>query len=98
MRTFLFPFNFDYSPRFLGIFEYKTLLPFCIISFIISLILSELHAPIMTGIYIFILGILPLFLLSNTTIHKEPLIHFLFCIVKHYISSKKYINENKNDN
>ncbi len=95
MRIFIFPFNYDYSPKFLGVFEYKTCLPFCIISFIFALVLSKLEVSIMTSMYIFILGLLPLFLLANTTIHKEPLLHFLICILKHYICSKKYINEYK---
>lgn len=95
MRIFIFPFNYDYSSKFLGVFEYKTCLPFCIIAFILVLILSKLEVAVMTSIYLFILIFLPIFLLANTTIYKEPLLHFLICIVKHYISSRIYINNLK---
>lgn len=96
MRTFIFPFNYDYSPRFLGIFEYKICLPFCIIAFIFAIVLSKLEVSLLTSIYFFILVFLPTFLLANSTIHKEPLFHFLICILKHYIYSNKYVNNYKN--
>lgn len=92
---FIFPFNYDYSSKFLGVFEYKICFPFCIIAFILALILSKLDVPIMTSIYIYILGFLPCFLLANSTIQKEPLISFIICIIKHYLFSCIYINDSK---
>ena len=96
MFTFIFPFNYDYSTKFLGIFEYKICFPFCIIAFILALILSKFEIPLMTSIYIYILGFLPCFLLANSTIQKEPLIFFIICIIKHYLFSCVYINDSTN--
>lgn len=93
MFTFIFPFNYDYSSKFLGVFEYKICFPFCIIGFILGLILSKLEVSAMTCIYIYLLGFLPCFLLANSTIHKEPLIFFIICIIKHYLFSGIYIND-----
>jgi hypothetical protein len=96
MFTFIFPFNYDYSTKFLGIFEYKICFPFCIIAFILALILSKFEIPLMTSIYIYILGFLPCFLLANSTIQKEPLIFFIICIIKPYLFSCVYINDSTN--
>lgn len=93
MFTFIFPLNYDYSSKFLGIFEYKICFPFCIIAFILSFVLSKLEVQLMTSIYIYILGFLPCFLLANSTIQKEPLICFIFCIIKHFLFSAIYIND-----
>lgn len=90
MKTFIFPFNYDYSNKFLGIFEYKIITPFCIIGLVLAIILTSLNVPIMISVYIFILGFLPIFLLANTTLFKEPLIHFLICIIKHYTNAHIY--------
>ena len=91
MFTFIFPFNYEYSSKFLGIFDYKICFVFCLIGFGLFLILSKLEISLMTSIYIFLLCLLPCFLLSNSTIHKEPLISFLICIIKHYIFSRIYL-------
>lgn len=95
MFTFIFPFNYDYSSKFLGIFDYKICFLFCLIGFVLFLILSKLQIPFMSSIYIFLLGWLPCFLLANSTIQKEPLISFIICIIKHYLFSKIYLNEKK---
>lgn len=42
MKMYIFPLNFDYANKFLGVFEYKTLTPSCIMGFFIALIISKL--------------------------------------------------------
>ena len=93
MFTFIFPFNYDYSSKFLGVFEYKICFPFCIIAFVLALILSKFEVSITTSLYIYILGFLPCFLLANSTVQKEPLILFFICIIKHFLFSRIYIND-----
>lgn len=93
MKTFLFPLNFDYSSKFLGIFEYKLLLPFCIVGFCLATLLSNLNVSFILIINIFITIYLPIFLIANSKVFGEPLIKFLICIIKHFIFScvyKKY--------
>lgn len=89
-KKYIFPLNFDYSSKFLGIFEYRILLPFCIFGFVLAFLLSRLNLSTVAAINSFILIFLPLFLLANTTIFKEPLIKFLICIIKHYLTAGKY--------
>ena len=96
MFTFIFPFNYEYQPKFLGIFNYKICLPFCLIGFALFLIFSKLEVPLLTSIYIFLLAWLPCFLLANSTIQKEPLISFIICILKHYLFSRIYSSDIEN--
>ena len=90
MKKFLFPLNFDYSSKFLGIFEYKILIPFCVFGFIFGYGLSLFNFSLIIKINIFIIVYFPLFLLANTKIFNESLISFLFCIIKHYIIAGIY--------
>ena len=98
MFTFIFPFNYDYSSKFLGIFDYKICFPFCLIGFALFLVLSKLEVSLMTSIYILLLVWLPCFLLANSTIQKEPLICFIICILKHYLFSRIYLKDDKLEN
>lgn len=95
LKKYIFPFNYDYSNKFLGIFEYKTLFPFCILAFFIAFIISKLNLDSITSINIFTLVFLPLFLIFNTKVFNESLANFLLCIIKHYINSNIYINKNR---
>ena len=90
MKTYIFPLNYDYSPKFLGVFEYKTLAPLAVLAFVFANILKLFQLSLTTKITIFITIFIPLFLLVNTKIHKEPLIHFIFCIIKHFLFSGTY--------
>lgn len=90
MKTYIFPLNYDYSPKLFGIFEYKTLIPISIFGFIFFQILSLFQITLTTRLTIFITVFIPIFLLFNTKIHKEPLFHFILCIIKHYLFSGTY--------
>lgn len=93
MKKYIFPMNFDYSNKFLGLFEYKILLIFFVTGFLLAYFLSQLNISLLTSIYLFILVFIPSFLLANTTIFKEPLILFMFCIIKHYLKANIYIKK-----
>lgn len=90
MKKYIFPLNFDYSSKFLGLFEYKVLTPLCIFGVALAFFLFHLNISLLASINIFIIIFIPLFLLGNTTIFKEPLIKFLYCIVRHYVNAKVY--------
>ena len=83
--------NYDYSNKFLGVFEYKTLIPSCIFGVILSIIIAKFCTNLQLGIMLFILIFLPIFLLVNTKIFNEPLLSFLICILKHYMFSGKFV-------
>lgn len=95
MKTYIFPLNFDYSNKFLGMFEYKTLTPTCILGVILAIIISKICENTLNGIVIFIIVFLPLFLLANTKIFNEPLISFILCIIKHYLTCGTFVNSLK---
>ena len=87
MKTYHFPLNFDYSSKFLGIFEYKILTPFCVFGFILAFVISKFNLSIIQSINTFILIYFPLFFVASTKIYGEPLFNFLICIIRHLISS-----------
>ncbi len=95
MKKYIFPLNYDYSNKFLGIFEYRILTPFVIFGFVLARIISGLDIGMYTSINVFILTYFPLFLIANTTVYKEPLVLFLCCIIRHYIKAGKYVKNNK---
>lgn len=53
MRMYVFPLNFDYSNKFLGLLEYKTLLPTCILGVTLAFLISKISNDILTRHYIF---------------------------------------------
>lgn len=53
MKMYIFPLNFDYSNKFLGILEYKTLVPTCIVGVILAIVISKISSDILTRYYIF---------------------------------------------
>ncbi len=95
MKKYIFPLNFDYSNKFLGIFEYKTLTPTCILGVILAIIISKLCENTLNGIVIFIIVFLPIFLLANTKIFNEPILSFALCIAKHYLTCSTFVNKSK---
>lgn len=90
MKTYIFPLNYDYSPKLFGIFEYKTLVPLAILGFIFFKVLELFQLTLVTRLTIFTTIFIPTFLLFNTKIHKEPLFHFILCIIKHFLFSGTY--------
>ena len=90
MKKYIFPLNFDYSSKFLGILEYKLLFPLCFFAVILGYFISSFHLSIISSIYLFIIIYLPIFLFTITTIVHEPLIHFFFTIIKHYLTASIY--------
>lgn len=61
MKMYIFPLNFDYSNKFLGILEYKTLLPTCIIGVILAIVISKILSDILARYYIFHNNLLTIF-------------------------------------
>jgi len=90
-NKYFFPLNYHYSAKLLGIFEYKLLIPLMLYAFILYLILKPLMINIITKIILFILFFLPTTLLLNSKVNSEPFYHFIFIVVKHYLTSKKYL-------
>ena len=91
MKKYYFPLNFNYSNKLFGIIEYKLLIPISIFSLLIIFILSFFTFSFFTKFGIFIALILPPTLLLNTSFNNEPAYLFLYSVIIHKLTSKKYI-------
>ena len=79
MQKYIFPMNYKYSAKFLGIINYSTLLPLAIYANIIGIILYVLKIDFFLSFGIFIILVLPPFLL----LFIHYIIYYPFnCLIK----------------
>lgn len=93
MIKYIFPLNYKYSDKLLGIIEYKTLIPLCVYGAILLLILSNIHIDFLFSCSIFIVLFFPPLFLSINTINGETIFSFIFAIIKFKKNSKVYLYE-----
>ena len=93
MKKYIFPINYDYSWKWLGIIEYRLLLPIGILGAIIFGIISLFSLSFLQKLGIFITIFIPLMLFINTSSNHEPSYSFLYSVILHKLTSKKYIQE-----
>ena len=90
-QKFIFPLNYDYSAKFLGIIEYKLLTPLLIYGILLFLALRYFDLTFFTALSIFIFLFFPIALLLNSRFYTEPFYTFFICILSHYAKSKIYL-------
>ena len=93
MKKYIFPINYDYSWKWLGIIEYRLLLPIGILGAIIFGIISLFSLSFLQKLGIFITIFIPLILFINTSFNQEPSYIFLYSVILHKLTSKKYIQK-----
>lgn len=91
MQKFIFPMNYKYSAKLLGIIDYSTLLPLSIYASIIICILYLIKIDFFISFGIFIVLVLPPLLLLSIGINNQPAIPYLIAICKFYKNSKLYL-------
>ena len=94
MQKFIFPFNYKYSTKFLGIIEYSTLLPLSIYAAILIAIFYLLKLDFFLSFGLFIIFVLPPFLLLSIGINNQPAISYIIAVYKFYKNSKLYLYKN----
>lgn len=88
---FLFPLNFDYKLKFLGIIEYKVI-PFIIIyGILVYLIVKSLTLSFFVAVATFSIIFLPPVLILTSKVYGEPFYSFIFAIIKHFVRKKIYL-------
>lgn len=97
MRKFFFPINYKYANKFLGIIEYRVLLPLSIYAGAIFLVLYLLQIEFFLGTGIFIVLVVPPAILLGTGIQGERVIPFLISIYNFKKNSKVYLYTRKKD-
>ena len=91
MDKFLFPINYKYSPKFLGIIEYKVLLPICIIACVIIFFLYMLKVDFFLGFGIVLLFVMPSTMLLSVGVKGQPAVQYFMAVIKFRHSKKLYI-------
>lgn len=95
MDKFIFPLNYKYSPKLLGIIEYKILLPIAAYLGFIIFILYSLKVDFFIGFGIIIFfGVPPVIILSMGT-NGQPTVPFIKAVFKYTKSNKLYIYKKK---
>ena len=91
MRKFIIPTNFKYANKFLGIIEYKVLLPLSIYAGIIFFALYLLKLDFFWGAGIFIVLVGPPAILLSVGIQGENVFPYLINIIKFKKTAKVYL-------
>lgn len=92
-KKYFFPINYDYPLKFLGLIEYRLLVPISIFGAIIIGILTIIDLSFFQKVGIFITIFIPVTLILNTSFNHETSYIFLYCMFLHKINSKKYITK-----
>ena len=93
--NFIFPKNYDFSFKFLGIFSYSAIfINVCwaiFLHFIISLFLSSF----IVKLYVFIICFLPFFLFSILNVSNESIFCVLFFLFKYILRPKVFFYDKR---
>ena len=88
---FIFPQNFNFRNKLLGIIDYPTaifnLLYFLLIWFIVSLFTNNFSIKVLFIILLY----LPLFLLSIIDFNHENILYSIWYIIKYFLNPKIYL-------
>lgn len=88
---FVFPKNYNFKNKILGIIDYPTAIFNVIIFFIVFSICSLIFNNISIRIIFIILLYFPLLLLSIFGFQNESVLYTIFYIIKYLISPKLYL-------
>lgn len=88
---FIFPKNYTFKPKFLGLIEYSTAILDVIVAITLYFLLNLFIREISLKISLFIILILPIVLISILGINKESIITVFRYMFKYVKNSKIYL-------
>ena len=94
MQKFIFPLNYKYSTKFLGIISYSILLPFSIYGALLITVFYIFKIDFFLSFGLFIILVLPPFLLLSVGINNQPALSYITAVYKFYKNSKLYLYKN----
>lgn len=94
MKKYIFPLNYKYSAKFLGIIDYQVLLPLSVYAVIIIAILYIIKIDFFVCFGIFIFLFLPPFLILSIGVHNQPTLSYFRAVFRYYKNSKFYLFKN----
>ena len=88
---FVFPQNYNFKNKFLGIIDYSTLIINVIIYLFVFSVCSLILKNITIRIFIFISLCFPLFILSITGLYNENILFVLIYMIKFFKNRRIYL-------
>ena len=88
---FIFPQNYNFNSKLLGLIDYVSALIDLIWGGIIFIILNLLFKSLQIKIFIFIILFLPIFIISIVGINGENMLHVIIYFFKFVLKNKIYI-------
>ena len=92
---FIFPQNYNFKNKFLGIFDYSTLLTNFIWDFFVIFIINIFFHNLTFKIFIFIILCFPLLLLSFSGYDGENIVYVIFYVFKFLLKQKIFLYNKK---
>lgn len=91
MNKYIFPLNYKYEPKFVGIVEYKLLLPILSYASIIGLLCYIFNLDFFVSVGIIIFFTLPPLLLLSTSLNGQPPLSYFKSILMFSSKQKVYV-------
>lgn len=88
---FIFPQNYNFKNKFLGIFDYSTLLFNFLWDGLILLLINLILENLTFKLFLFIILCFPLLLLSFSGFNGENIIYVFFYVLKFQLRSKLFL-------
>lgn len=91
IMKFVFPQNYKYSNKILGIIDYSTAIANVVWYIIVLFIINILFKSISIKIFIFVLLCFPVFLMSIVGFNHENIIFVILYVIKFFKNRKIYL-------
>lgn len=88
---FIFPKNYNFKNKLLGIIDYPTAIFNIVIFFIIFSISSLIFKDLTLKIFVIVLFYLPVFLISIIGFSNENILYILYYMIRYFIRPKLYL-------
>lgn len=92
---FIFPQNYNFKNKFLGIFDYSTLLINFLWDFLVIFIINIFLNNLTFKIFIFIILCFPLLLFSFSGFDGENIVYVIFYVFKFLLKQKLFLYNKK---
>lgn len=92
---FIFPQNYNFKNKFLGIFDYSTLLINFLWDFLVIFIINIFLNNLTFKIFIFIILCFPLLIFSFSGFYGENIVYVIFYVFKFLLKQKLFLYNKK---
>lgn len=88
---FIFPANYSFKPKLLGIIDYSTAIFNLIWHIFVFCLINLIFSSITLKIFLFIILCFPILLLSIVGFNHENILYVLFYLTKFYLHNNVYL-------